>query len=533
MDTTISFEEVAALVANPPSLAPRPNFTNLRTLRRHIQRALQRLSCPQSNILGWAGLIMARPMYGLLTTTPFRSPNDPGPVAIYYPPPIEIIDAQGDPVLNAAGLPTYHAQPTIERAAQATIDAQFKRARNYYDSYLNIRRAVFNILDDNIDDAFKVSNDPALVGWNQSMEPREMFDQITSTYGKPTPAALLQNDTLFRSVYSPNDAPEVLFRRIEDCQEVQILGEDPYTAQQLLNNAVRLLLQCGLYTRDFEDWDRKPRSDRIWTNLKIFVQECYTRRLNASSITSGAQGYVQNAFAVLQEESEEEDDDVQTVITQMAALTTQSQLTANTTAENSASVAAAINQLNANQQAMQQQFAAFTTQRNTTYQPAPTMQQPPITQFSIPNMASFNTTGRGGGRRGGYGRGGRANFVNTGGRNARTPFANFVGRGGQGGLPPIGGGGGHGGGAVPFVQQAMPRNAAPMYSNIIKKYANWNVCFSCGFDVEDGHTSKTCPAPWRRANHQEGFDRNNSGQYIAAGYDACTKAMHKSQLPNM
>ncbi len=55
-------------------------------------------------------------------------------------------------------------------------------------------------------------------------------------------------------------------------------------------------------------------------NLKMFVQECYTRRLNASNITSGVQGYVQNAFAVLQEESEEEDDDVQTVITQMAAL---------------------------------------------------------------------------------------------------------------------------------------------------------------------------------------------------------------------
>jgi hypothetical protein len=180
------------------------------------------------------------------------------------------------------------------------------------------------------------------------MEPREMFDQITSTYGKPTPAALLQNDTLFRSVYSQNDAPKVLFRRIEDCQEVQILGEDPYTAQQLLNNAARLLLQCGLYTRDFKDWDRKPSSNRIWTNLKKFLQECYMRRLNASSITSGAHGYVQNAFAVLQEESEEDDDDVQTVITQMAALTTQSQLTVNTTAETSASVAAAINQLNAN-----------------------------------------------------------------------------------------------------------------------------------------------------------------------------------------
>ena len=65
----------------------------------------------------------------------------------------------------------------------------------------------------------------------------------------------------------------------------------------------------------------------------MFVQQCYPRRLIASSITSGAHGYVRNAFAVLQEESKEEDDDVQTVITQMAALTTQSQLTATKMAE--------------------------------------------------------------------------------------------------------------------------------------------------------------------------------------------------------
>ena len=193
----------------------------------------------------------------------------------------------------------------------------------------------------------------------------------------------------------------------------------------------------------------------------------------------------------------------------MAALTTQSQLTATTTAKTSASVAAAIHQIHANQQAMQQQFAAFTAQRNTTYQPAPTV-QPPITQFSIPNLATFNTAGRGGGRRGGHGQGGRMNFVNTGSRNARTPFTNYVGHGRQSGLPPIGGGTGRGGGVLPFTQQTMPRNAAPMYSNIIKKYLNWNLCFSCGFDVEDGHTSKTCPVPWRRANHQEGFNRNNA-----------------------
>ena len=140
----------------------------------------------------------------------------------------------------------------------------------------------------------------------------------------------------------------MLFRRIKDCQEVQILGEDPYTAQQLLNNAVRLLLQTGLYTRDFEDWDRKITADKIWTNLKTFIQEAYTRRLNATSITTGTQGYVQNAYAALAEESEDKDDDVHKLIMLMAALTTQSQLTASTAAETNASVTAAINQLVAN-----------------------------------------------------------------------------------------------------------------------------------------------------------------------------------------
>ena len=63
-------------------------------------------------------------------------------------------------------------------------------------------------------------------------------------------------------------------------------------AQQLLNNAVRLLLQTGLYTCNFEDWVQKIAADKIWMNLKTFVEECYTHFLNATSITTGTQGYV-------------------------------------------------------------------------------------------------------------------------------------------------------------------------------------------------------------------------------------------------
>ena len=213
----------------------------------------------------------------------------------------------------------------------------------------------------------------------------------------------------------------------------------------------------------------------------------------------------------------------------MATLTTQSQLMASTATETNASVTTAISQLATNQQAMQQQCAAFASTRNTMYQPA-TPAPPPMQQFTIPNFGTFPPAGiEVGGRWGGRGRGKRAN---VGCHNMRRPFVNFIGRSGQGGLPPIGGGG-CGGIGAPFAQQNAPRNMTLMYSNIIKGYANWNVCFSCGFDVEDGHMSKTCPAPWRRTNHQEGYTPANSGRYIAAGYDACTKAMHKSQLPAM
>ena len=117
---------------------------------------------------------------------------------------------------------------------------------------------------------------------------------------------------------------------------------------------------------------------------------------------------MQNAYTALAEKTEDEDDDVQTVITQMAALTTQSQLTASTEAETNALVTVVIHQLAANQQAMQQQFATFASMHNTAYQPT-TPAPPPMQQFTIPNFGTFWPAGLGvGGRRGGHGRGKRA-----------------------------------------------------------------------------------------------------------------------------
>ncbi len=141
MDTLITYDEVVALVANPPTLAPCPNVTNLRALRCHLQRALQCLVNPQSYVLGWSGLVMSRPMYQLLSTSPFCLPNDLDPLAIYYGARVPILNAAGDPVNNATRNTMYVPIPALDCATQATIDARFLRERDYWLSYQNIKHA--------------------------------------------------------------------------------------------------------------------------------------------------------------------------------------------------------------------------------------------------------------------------------------------------------------------------------------------------------------------------------------------------------
>ncbi len=204
------------------------------------------------------------------------------------------------------------------------------------------------MLDGNINKVFKFSSDPNLTRWNPLMEIETILEQLVGTYGCPTPNALLQNDTHFQSVYSPKNAPEILFCRIKDCQEIQILGDDPYTPKQLLNNAIQLLLGCGLYQRNFKKWDCKIPANKIWINLKPFIQEAYQCCLNVTTNTADQHGYVKNAFATLGDDFNDDNDvnnKVATVTTHLAALTMQSQLTAASTVATTASVTTVINQL--------------------------------------------------------------------------------------------------------------------------------------------------------------------------------------------
>ena len=115
MDTIIEYDTVIALLANPPSLDPRPNFFNLCELTTHFTRAQKKLPCPQLAVSRWSGAVMSPPMYALIDRTPFNFIIAPATYSADFPP---IYAVDGVTII------TYKMEQTL------SINVKFKRAKN-------------------------------------------------------------------------------------------------------------------------------------------------------------------------------------------------------------------------------------------------------------------------------------------------------------------------------------------------------------------------------------------------------------------
>jgi hypothetical protein len=184
--------------------------------------------------------------------------------------------------------------------------------------------------------------------------------------------------------------------------------------------------------KEFDSWEAvTPKS---YPTLKTFIHAAYGRRLTVLALcsTSVQNRYANQMMCKVLEDGDDDDtnDDTVTTITQTDAGTTGGTTPSGGTV-NSAGVAAAINQLSANQTAIMSQMAAATAQmaalsvvpppaQNTrAYAPRNQFYVPPIQQVSVPMQQPFSATGAypagRGGQHGGCGqRGGRG--CNQGGR---------------------------------------------------------------------------------------------------------------------
>ncbi len=274
----------------------------------------------------------------------------------------------------------------------------------------------------------------------------------------------------------------------------------------------------------------------------MFVHGAYGWKLVVANLhnTAGQNGYVQqgqNMYNIF-EKSDDLSNATTTVTHTPAAATTGSTLGNihhSALASTPQELTTAINTIAVNQQSLYQhigplllQMAALSFTQQTTQMRPPVFQAPPIQHFAIPGPPAY------GGNQGGYQQGfqqGHDGGCSTGRRcntrcnnnrrgRGRTPFDDHMAAQGCGyicgtcAFPPASGG----------TQQ-------PFQSNLIKQLNNWNVCYSCGFDVEADHDLMMCPHDWRKPSHDVNFTRDNAQTYLAMGLEAYTRGMHKTMLP--
>ena len=80
VNTLITYDEALTVIGTLPTMAPRPNATNICAVDRHLDGRLSTIPSFQSTTFGYAGMAKKAELYALDTTTPWADFTNPGPV---------------------------------------------------------------------------------------------------------------------------------------------------------------------------------------------------------------------------------------------------------------------------------------------------------------------------------------------------------------------------------------------------------------------------------------------------------------------
>ena len=80
VNALITYDEALTVIGTLPTMAPRPNATNICAVDRHLDERLSTIPYFQSTTFGYAGMTKKAKLYALDTTTPWADFSNPRPV---------------------------------------------------------------------------------------------------------------------------------------------------------------------------------------------------------------------------------------------------------------------------------------------------------------------------------------------------------------------------------------------------------------------------------------------------------------------
>ena len=301
---------------------------------------------------------------------------------------------------------------------------------------------------------------------NPNMTFQNAFHFFNEKYGTSTEVDREENKSKMKQQWQPQDGFEKLIRQIEDGVLYAYFSDYPINDKDIVDMAITHILKTGIFANQYAQWHTRPDDQKMWANFKTFWNEKVRLKRN-TTITAGQLGFGGNA---VQSSATDVDAEYENSVNNFAEAhaATQNIIQGLTTNNNN---------LQSIIPTIQQQLAFVCQQVNAVAQANQPMYQQ---QYQPQQQYQQRNGGRGGGRN--NGRGGR--------------------------------GGGRGGGG---------RNNNNNGVNNVKKFENWNYCWTHGFDCPDDHHSGTCfnQAP----GHQVNANRTNT-------MGGSMKNSHRTVLPS-
>jgi hypothetical protein len=199
-------------------------------------------------ILGYVAITVSTEEYAIYSATPFTIPNNPGSIA------------------NVGGL---NSDSELAEGIRA-----HKEALRQWKEYLTVDAALKKQLIGTFDPIYLQSKKHRLTGF-ATQTTKSLLQHLLQTYGTISPADLAINDTKFKSAFNDTEPIETLFAQIEDAAHFAAVTGSPYSANQILNNAIAIIQATGSYKDSCREWKHRVSTEKTWENLKLHFAQAH------------------------------------------------------------------------------------------------------------------------------------------------------------------------------------------------------------------------------------------------------------------
>jgi len=240
---TLKSEMLAAFPEAIPKIVGSPNLREMIRLMQHLMVCSQ-THATEASPLGFLFVCLPQALWATYSQDAYPTdPQNPGPI------------------------------PTM---SEEMSDAQWQNHKTSWEYFKKIHND-FNTMNSALTDRFVSLIEPAYTKdyttsrlRNPNQQFREAFAYFVGKYGATNEGERADNKDRMKAAWTLQDGWERLEQQIEDSQLFALFAHHAITDHELVDTAIGVIGQTGLFANQYEQWHESPDDQKTWNHFKSF-----------------------------------------------------------------------------------------------------------------------------------------------------------------------------------------------------------------------------------------------------------------------